>query len=116
MNPLVEKIRKSRQRETKVGKFTFLIRRPTIHEYLQYQKSGGKIHIPVEDLRKFVMGWPGMTEMDIWPGGIGAEVQFDADVFQEWVADHPKIWSALLNEILVLFNDYISARDDIAKN
>jgi hypothetical protein len=115
-NPLIAKLRAKRASTVEIDGRTFTVRRPTLHEYLQYRSPDNKIHIPVEDLRKFVTDWSGFTEHDFWGGGSGDAVPFDHDLFMEWVVDYPKVWSRLLNEVLEAFNRYIQSRDDIAKN
>jgi hypothetical protein len=115
-NPIITKLRAGRASSVAIDNRTFTVRRPTLHEYLQYRTPDGKVYIPVDDLRKFVTDWSGFTELDFWGGGSGEPVKFDPDLFMEWVVDYPKIWSRLLNEILEAFNRYIASRDDIAKN
>jgi hypothetical protein len=115
-NPLIAKLRAKRSGVVTIDGRTFTVRRPTLHEYLQYRTEDNRVHIPVEDLRKFVTDWGGFTELDFWGGGSSETVPFDPDLFMEWIADYPKIWTRLLNEILESFNRYINSRDDIAKN
>jgi len=51
-------------------------------------------------LEKFVTGWAGIKELDIIPGGDGAEVPFSTALFMEWVADQPEVWDPLASAII----------------
>jgi len=96
MNALVEKLRRARQSTVKAGDHTFVVSRPTDAD-AAFRLSGLD---PIDTLKLFVVDWPGMTELGLGlPGGTGAPVAFDAEVFATWVEDHPQVWGELTKAI-----------------
>jgi hypothetical protein len=92
MSSLIEKIRKARQTRVTVYGKTFIVRRPTDKE--AYAMSASKSE-QMDLLENFVIGWEGITELDLIPSGDAIPVEFDHDLFVEWVADQPKYWGEL---------------------
>lgn len=82
MSTLSEKIRKAREIRVDVGGKTFIIRRPTTLDMIDLQgKSAARAIIP------HIIGWEGVTSLDLYPGGDAAPVPFDADACAEWMSD-----------------------------
>ena len=109
---LIDKIRKSRQRIVEIGALKFTVRRPTDMEISDMQRS--KVQ-QSEILRRYVVGWAGITELDIIPGGTGVAVDFDTDLFMEWVADRPKLWAPLTEAITSLYVEHAKLLEDAEK-
>ncbi len=109
-NALVEKIRRARERSVKVGERTVTIRRPTDAEALQMQGKGW-----LDFVLRFVVGWD-FQELDLIPGGDAKAVEFDKDLWTEWISDHPDHWEAIATAVMNAYGDHAKAREGDAKN
>jgi hypothetical protein len=105
---LIEKLRKSRQRNIDCDGYTFTVRRPTDMEMLGFR--GKKIQ-ESDILSRFVVGW-NIKESDILPGGTDADVEFTSDLFMEWVADKPSLWVPICTEIMGLYSEHEKEMED----
>ena len=111
---LVEKIRKARQKTVDVGGFRFVVRRPTdlemigLSERLRRQDMGA--------LLGYVLGWEGVKELDIIPGGDPHPLAFDAEVCAEWLADRPDLLDAIAKEVLDTYQAHAEALRGAEKN
>lgn len=93
---LIEKLKKARQREVTVDQLTFVIRRPTDMEVVEWREQGlaqGEI------LRRFVEDWKQVKEADLIAGGTPEIVAFDRELFMQWVVDQPQYWAPLIESI-----------------
>lgn len=133
MSVLIDKLKKSRQTDVPVEGKNFTIRRPTRMEAMdwlgdidaetyrqffeqQFTLNNKKWQVLAwEGLRRFVDDWPGMQEIDIIPGGVGASLPFDRELFLEWVQDHPDIVTQLGYHILMTWMQYLQAQEDAEK-
>lgn len=97
MNPLIEKIRKARQTRVTIDGKAFIVRRPKDWEAYELASSGDPRQMDL--IEKFVEGWEGVTEMDIVASGDSTPVEFDRDLFIEWISDQPKLWPELIEAI-----------------
>ena len=98
---LIDKIKKARETQVVVDGFTLTIRRPTdleLHD-LKSTSASSLIHA-------FVVGWHGVNEVDLIPGGSPILVDFDADVLVEWAANKKIRWQSITNEIWRVYADY----------
>jgi hypothetical protein len=129
----IAKIKKARQTDVPIDGKTFTIRRPTPLEAMEWLgdidadkaksffeqrfslKNAEWRALAWESLRCFVDDWPGMQEIDIIPGGVGAPLAFDREVFLEWVKDHPDIITQLGYHILMAWMNHLQAQDDMEK-
>ena len=113
MSKLLDRIRKGRESTLAIDKHTVTIIRPTVEQMVAL-KADGYSHL---DLAKhFVVGWAGVTEADIIPAGASEALPFEADVWREWLADHPEWWSPIGMAVVEAFNSYSEYREDAAKN
>jgi len=111
---LIEKIRKSRQSRVRHGSWEFTITRPTDMDMLDFRAAG---RVTQGDLlKRFVMGWDGVTETDVIPGGSGVAVPFSADLFAEWIVDRPYLWDILTAAIIDGYKAHEAALEESAKN
>jgi hypothetical protein len=106
-NVLIEKIRKARENSFQIDGKTFIIRRPSGLEIIT---SGG--YLPADLIKKFVVGWEGITEMDIIPGGTGAPVEFDAELFSQWIEDKPQYWQKIAEAVKSSIDEYQRKMDE----
>lgn len=100
---LIEKIRAARQQTVTVDGVVFTVRRPTDLETLQWSAGGLE---QGEILRRFVIGWEGVKEADLINGGTPKPVEFDSELFMEWVADRPQTWAPLIEAITQAYREH----------
>ena len=113
MATLAEKIRESRKIEVVVDDVTFNCIRPSVDDfYAAVQKSSRDVQI----CKSYVIGWSGMKESQLIPGGSDEEVAFDANLWAEAVADCPHFYTPLAKNIFKAVTDFISARAKQEKN
>lgn len=109
---LAEKIRKARESTVEIGGKTWTIRRPSDEEASEIKRNGDGL---LAIVKRFVIGWP-LTEIDLVPGGTGVDVPFDREVFTEWVADQPGLWTPLGMAILDAYKLHADKREAAVKN
>ncbi len=102
MQALIEKIRKSRQKQIKAEGYSLTIRRPTDLE-IQENHTVRDSLIQSGILSRYVIGWDGITELDLIAGGTGAAVDFSSELFMEWVADKPGLWTVITDQVVDLY-------------
>ncbi len=111
MSVLLEKIRKAREQKVEAGGFTFTVRRPTDLEMMEMRGTGS-----VGRLLPFVVGWDGVKELDVIPGGDPHPIAFDADVCKEWLSDRPDILGPVVEKLMQAYDEHIKAVEGAAKN
>jgi hypothetical protein len=104
MSSLIERIRAARQTRVTVEGKTFIVRRPTDWEFAEMRK---REVLQMDILERFVEGWEGVTELDLVPGGDASPVEFDKDLFAEWVADQDQYWTPITDAVV---NEFIAHR------
>ena len=109
---LIDKIRQARQRSVQCEKYTFTIRRPTNLEMLKLRGRAEQETL----LRQFVIGWSGVTELDIYGGGSGDPAPFDPELFIEWIADRPQYWEPITQAIVDAYQQHEQQLGDQLKN
>jgi hypothetical protein len=107
---LVNKLRKSRESGIEVSGFNFTIRRPTDQEAINLRAVTF-----IEIAQRFVVGWSGVKSIDLVPGGDGAEVPFDADLWKEWCADRPDFWEPISTAVLDAYQKHREGQDELKK-
>lgn len=109
---LVARIRAARQSTVDLGNGKSLVcRRPTNLEMFEMRGKATKSEI----LTKFIDGWSGFTELDLVPGGTGAEAKFDVELFAEWVADNPSSWPLISDAIVTSYTAHEKSLADAVK-
>jgi len=111
---LVEKMRQSRQNSVKSGKVTFTVRRPTDLEMLELNKKGAIDHREI--LTQFTCGWSGVKEKDLFPGGSEDDAKFSAEVFAEFISDHPEHWRSITDAVLDGYKEHEKKVEGELKN
>lgn len=101
MTTLSEKILRSREKIIEVGEFKFTIRRPTDIQMLEFHRGGR-----TQDLIKFVVGWEGVREMDLFPGGEGHPAPFDSEACTEWLTDKSEMFVKVVNAVLSTYKEH----------
>ncbi len=110
---LVEKMRKAREQVVEAGGFAFTIRRPTQLEMIELSaspRSKGRAVLP------FVVGWSGVTGLDVVPGGDPLPLEFDPAVRDEWLTDRIDLLKPLSDAIFDAYTAEETRREDAKKN
>lgn len=110
---IIDKIKKARETNVTVDRFTFTVRRPTDLEY--FTELHGQRLKQGDIMQRYVLGWSGVTELDIISGGDGVPVEFETELFMEWIADRPDLWAPLTNAILESYGLHQQRLDDALK-
>lgn len=111
MSVLADKIRKSRESQVQAGGYTFTIRRPTDMDMVEFSRSPNP-----NDLVKFIVGWDGVKEIDLIPGGDGHPAKFDADACAEWLADRSDLFVPVVTAITDAYQAHKAKQGEIEKN
>lgn len=107
---LIDKLRKARQHTVTAGGYTFTVRRPTDFEALRLQGA------TPEDIMVYVVGWSGVREIDLIPGGTAVDVPFDPVLFREWIADRPDLWGAITTAVTETYARHVQELEGVEKN
>ena len=112
MSALLDKLRRAREFKVDTGGFSFTLRRPTDVEWLEItgQSNTARAVLP------FIVGWEGVKELDLIPGGDPHPLAFDSAVCQEWLTDRIDLLPALLDAFVKSYEGHLQARSDAAKN
>lgn len=108
---LADKIRKAREIRVPVGGYTFTVRRPTDVEIIELRGT-----IPITRLLPYIIGWEGVTEGDIIPGGDPHPLAFDAEACAEWLSDRPDLLGPLVEAIMDAYRQHVQRLEEAAKN
>lgn len=111
MSKLAEKIRKSRESDVEVGGYTFTVRRPTDIDMLEFRAG-----MTPRSLMRFIVGWKGVKDSDLYPGGDPHPAEFDLEACAEWVADNAEIFSKLVTSILEAYAAHQKRTEEAKKN
>jgi len=104
MPSLIERIHAAREQWVDAGGTQWLIRRPTLHRYLELHKT------PTALLREAVVGWK-LREMDLVPGGGDQVPAFDPDAALEHLQDRPEAYSALLDAVTAAVGAFLQRKE-----
>jgi hypothetical protein len=108
---LADKIRKSRETTVEDGKHKFIVRRPTDLEMLKFAQTSDPA-----DLLRFVVGWEGVTELDLYPGGGPEPAPFDAEACREWVGDRIETFGKITDAVMTAYEAHQKAQGIAEKN
>lgn len=111
MSALSEKIRRAREIRVPIGGKTFTLLRPTTLDMIDLQgKSAARAIIP------HIIGWEGVTALDLYSGGDGAPVPFDADACLEWLSDRVDLLGPIAQAAVDAYDAHRIQLEDAAKN
>lgn len=111
MGVLADKFRKALEGRKTVGAFTFIFRRPTWEEAQRI--AGGQ---SAEKLTAHVIGWEGVRELDIIPGGDAQPVPFDAEACRLWLCDRPDLLGPVSAAIIAAYEAHTARLEETLKN
>lgn len=113
MTSIEERIRQARALEVSIGAWKFQARRPTDMEAGElYRENISKGELA----RRYVTGWTGMRLCDLVGGDDETPAPFDADVWSEWVADHPEVYGPLGEAIMSAYLAHAEQQQAARKN
>lgn len=110
MSTLADKIRKARESVIEAGEFKFTIRRPTDVDMIEWTR-----HRDPQTLLKFVIGWDGVKEIDLIPGGDPHPAQFDSEACAEWLKDRSDLFVTVVNGITDSYQNHKKTVEDAEK-
>jgi hypothetical protein len=110
MATLIERLRAARESTIEIDGIKLKVRRPT-HIDLAYLRSDSDEQF----VRRCVVGWVGVREVDVVPGGAAHPVEFDIDVCVEWFKDVPGRWAKLGDAISAIIRDYFASLESSEK-
>ena len=111
MSALSEKIRRSREIRVEAGGKVFIVLRPTTMDMIELQgKSAARAILP------HIIGWEGVTGLDLYPGGDGAPVGFDADACAEGLSDRVDLLGPIAQAAVDAYDAHRQRIEDDAKN
>lgn len=116
---LIERIKKARESNVEIDGITFTTRRPTDYEAINkiLERVPGKDDFQLKAsskylLENFVVGWVGLNECDLVPGGSPEPVPFTAEVFMAWAEDNLDVWPILSKAIVESYLSHHKAQDE----
>lgn len=111
MSVLSEKIRKAREIRVSAGGKTFIVLRPTTLDMIDLQgKTAARAIMP------HIIGWEGVTGLDLYPGGDGAPVPFDAEACAEWLSDRVDLLGPIAQAAVDAYDAHRLSLEDAEKN
>lgn len=69
-----------------------------------------------QELLRYVVGWQGVQEIHLVPGGSAVDVPWTDEVGREFLADRPDLWAPIVDAVLATYTEHVAALDDAAKN
>ena len=115
MSVLQQKMLRAREVRINTGpnkQHTIIARRPTPIEREEKFKSGN----PSRAVLSLVVGWEGVNESDLIPGGDPLPVPFDAAACEEWLSDRPDLFADVVSGIVEAYEEYARRLDETLGN
>jgi len=110
---LLEQIRKARELKVTVGAWAFHARRPKDLELAKITRSEAN----TGDLAlRFVEGWQGVRVCDLVGGTDETVVEFDRELWEEFVADRPDVYGPVGRAIMDAYLAHGKVQEDARKN
>lgn len=113
MSTLTEKIRAARRHQVTVGAHTFTVQRPTDLEMMELAKEGA---LDTRKLLRFLVGWDGVNEIDMIPGGSPTPVPFDLGTAIEWLGDRIDLMTPIVEAVIKAFEAHQAKQAAAEKN
>lgn len=127
---LIEKIRRARETTLDMGGYSLVIRYPTLSEHpfrndtlaaviriTKQTHTQSDFDILLKFISAYVVGWDGVTELMLFPGGTCEPVAFDSELFHEWSMNfEPDKWYEIYSAIMKFSDIATQAKEDTLKN
>lgn len=107
MADLTAKVIAARRRWVDLAGFGFEIQRPTDYDlaHIRARKLPDGVQVAVEMVKAHVVGWRGIKEADLVPGGGSDTPAFDARLWAAFIEDRPDLWAPLSEAIWAAVNE-----------
>jgi len=79
------------------------------------KRSGDDLH-PLSLLSDFAIDWDGFTEANLFPSGGPEEVEFEKDIWINWLYEHDETWEDFASALTDAMDRHKTALEDSAKN
>lgn len=112
MSALLARMLKSRESRVVIGQYTFIVRRPTPLEHEEKLRKGNV----ARGILDFVVGWEGVTEGDLVPGGDPHPLAFDREACAEWLSDRPDLFEPIARNVVDRFGEHVASLEISLKN
>lgn len=112
MSDLSEKMRKAREKIVEVGQFKFNVLRPTDLDLMRFNKNNDAQQL----MESIVVGWDGVTGLDLCPSGDANPVPFDAEACAEWLACRADLLAPVFDDAMGRYKQYKAELGESAKN
>lgn len=103
------KFQRGRESVVEAAEFKFTIRRPPALDIARAGAEG--VAMSIEFATRYVVGWDGVKESDLLPGGDPEPVAFDGAVFKAWIADRPDLWQPIANGVIAAYQRHEEATE-----
>ena len=113
---LAEKIRIARHKSVEIKGITFNYTRPTDIQMAELHAEFDGQYNRYQIAKRFVFGWKGLNESDLYPDGAGEPAKFDDEVYAEWLADARDYWTPLYEAIMTAYVEHSTDREEEIKN
>lgn len=110
---LIKRMRKARERTIEVEGFRFTYLRPTDTQAAELHHGKASL---ADIAKRFVIGWSGVKESDLFSSGGSDDAAFSPDVWAEWCDDMPQFWVPLGNAVIESYAAHVKKREAAEKN
>lgn len=113
---LITKMRRAREVAAEALGHRFTLRVPTDGEMQDFSESLAGARLTFRRIvARFTVGWD-LTELDLVPGGTAQPVEFDGELFGEWLGDHLDAVEPLFRQLSEAMARRKGALEDAEKN
>lgn len=106
----LEKRQRAREFNVEALGHRYTLRRPTARERIELS-AGTRLDL----VRACVVGWD-LTNLDLYPGGDAQPARFSPDVWADYLADTPALWTPLIDALEQHIAAHDAALEGTAKN
>lgn len=108
------RFQKGRESIIEAAGFKFIIRRPPSLDVARITVDNGGMSI--DFAMRYVVGWEGVNESDLLPGGDPEPVKFDSDVFKAWLAERSDLWQPIGQGVIDAYQRHEEANEARGKD
>src|SRR5690606_146766 len=94
----------AREQWVDVGRFGFLVRRPTEMQITRWRNAAA-LEVTFTIVAECVVDWRGITEADLVPSGASDQAPFDAETYRLWAEDRPDVWQPLAEAVMRMVDE-----------
>lgn len=113
MSNLAERIRAARRVVIEIDHMSFLGTRPSVDEFIRLYRDEARNSAIA---RTYIDGWVGVRECDLVAGGSEQEVSFDAELFDELIADRVDISDTITRKFIDIVSKKLEEMALLEKN